>query len=105
MDKMDKNWPAWYSSPDGKSSEIFSSADEVPAGWTTGAEKASLKPAKTEKAPLAQTGKSSDEIDAHGHPWSPNLHAASKSKTKAGLWRMAVGKSRPEAKPGYPLNL
>lgn len=45
------------------------------------------------------------ELDADGHPWSAELHAASKSKTKAGLWRMAVGKSRPAPMPGYPLDL
>lgn len=45
------------------------------------------------------------ELDAHGHPWSAELHAASKSKTRAGLWRMAVGKSRPAPAKGFPLDL
>ncbi len=45
----DKNWPAWYSSPDGSETEIFNSADEVPTGWTTGAEKAKAEKPKTEK--------------------------------------------------------
>jgi hypothetical protein len=41
-------WPAWYSSPDGSETDIFHSADKVPAGWTSGAEK--RKPGKTKKA-------------------------------------------------------
>lgn len=42
------------------------------------------------------------EIDAHGHPWSPDLHASTKGKTKDGLWRMKVGVSRPDPLPGFP---
>lgn len=34
----DKNWPAWYNGPSGET-KIFNSADEVPTGWTSGAEK------------------------------------------------------------------
>lgn len=45
---------------------------------------------------------SSDEIDAHGHPWSADLHASTKGKTKDGLWRMKVGVSRPDPLPGFP---
>lgn len=45
----------------------------------------------------------SDEIDAHGWPWSADLHASTKGKTKDGLWRMKVGVTRPEPKPGFPL--
>ena len=40
-------------------------------------------------------------VDAAGHPWSDALHAATKTKTKAGLWRMKVGVERPAAKPGF----
>lgn len=43
------------------------------------------------------------EIDAHGHPWSADLHASTKGKTKDGLWRMKVGVSRPDPKPGFPV--
>ena len=42
------------------------------------------------------------EIDAHGHPWSAELHASTKGKTKDGLWRMKVGVSRPDPLPGFP---
>lgn len=45
------------------------------------------------------------ELDAHGHPYNADLHAATKSKTKEGLWRMKVGVSRPKPAPGYPLDL
>lgn len=43
------------------------------------------------------------EIDAHGHPWSGDLHASTKGKTKDGLWRMKVGVSRPDPLPGFPV--
>jgi hypothetical protein len=46
----DKNWPAWYSSPDGSETEIFASAEDVPTGWTTGAEKAKAEKPKTKKS-------------------------------------------------------
>lgn len=44
----------------------------------------------------------SNTLDAHGWPWDAGLHAATQSKTSAGLWRMKVGVSRPDPKPGYP---
>jgi hypothetical protein len=55
--------------------------------------------------PAATTGASpSDgEIDAHGHPWSAELHASTKGKTKDGLWRMKVGVTRPDPLPGFPV--
>lgn len=43
-----------------------------------------------------------NEVDAAGWPWSADLHAATKGKTKDGLWRMKVGVSRPDPKPGFP---
>lgn len=45
---------------------------------------------------------SDGEIDAGGHPWSADLHASTKGKTKDGLWRMKVGVSRPDPLPGFP---
>lgn len=57
-----------------------------------------VPPAKT--APADKT-----ELDADGHAYDPSLHAATKSKTQAGLWRMKVGVARPAAAPGYPLDL
>lgn len=44
----------------------------------------------------------SGEIDADGHPWSASLHASTKAKTGAGLWRMKPGASRPDPLPGFP---
>lgn len=41
-------------------------------------------------------------LDAAGWPWSPDLHASTKGMTKDGLWRMKVGVSRPDPKPGFP---
>lgn len=119
-------WPAWFNSPDGKTSAIFETAEDVPSGWTSGAEKltAGEKPAKEPAAAKAPAAKdpaptppakepaaaapangAKAELDAHGHPWSADLHASSKSKTTQGLWRMKVGVARPEPAPGYPLDL
>lgn len=44
------------------------------------------------------------EVDAHGWPWSADMHASTKGKTKEGLWRMKVGVSRPDPKPGFPVD-
>ncbi len=43
------------------------------------------------------------EVDAHGWPWSAELHASTKGTTKDGLWRMKVGVTRPDPKPGFPV--
>lgn len=115
-------WPAWFSSPKGDASAIFAKAEDVPAGWTSGAEKQTVggskatptsSPAPTPTpAPTpapAATPPSGDgapvEIDTAGWPWTAELHASSKSKTTQGLWRMKVGVARPDPKPGYPLDL
>jgi hypothetical protein len=42
------------------------------------------------------------ELDTGGHPWSADLHASTKGKTKDGYWRMKVGVSRPADLPGFP---
>ena len=55
-----------------------------------------LAPA-VEAPPAADNG----EVDAGGWPWSADLHAATKSKTKEGYWRMKVGVTRPADKPGF----
>lgn len=51
--------------------------------------------------PATDTG--NVEIDAHGHPWSAELHASTKGKTKEGLWRMKPGAERPAPMPGFPV--
>lgn len=58
-------------------------------------------PVATDDSANAPAG-SDGEIDAHGHPWSADLHASTKGKTKDGLWRMKVGVSRPDPLPGFP---
>jgi hypothetical protein len=58
----------------------------------------------TEPSEDTNSGNStSDEIDAHGWPWSADLHASTKGQTKDGLWRMKVGVTRPDPKPGFPI--
>lgn len=43
------------------------------------------------------------DVDAHGWPWSAELHASTKGTTKDGLWRMKIGVTRPAPKPGFPI--
>lgn len=43
------------------------------------------------------------EVDTGGWPWSADLHASTKGKTKEGYWRMKVGVTRPSDKPGFPI--
>jgi hypothetical protein len=106
-----KNWPSWRYGPNEGEAQVFNSAAEVPKGWL---EHPSLhkveKLAAQPKAPapvntkLAQGG-ATTELDNHGWPFDETLHAATKTQTKDGLWRMKVGVKRPDAKPGYPLDL
>ena len=97
-------WPAWFDGPNGET-EIFSTPEDVPAGWTSGAEKVtadgqataliaadsrSVAPAPKPVAPVAPLA---NTLDAHGHPFDPAKHTG--TLTKAGLWRMKVGVPRP----------
>lgn len=65
--------------------------------------KSDAPPPATGAAPAGGTTTDvSNTLDAHGHAWDAKLHAATQSKTSAGLWRMKVGVSRPDPAPGYP---
>lgn len=98
-------WPAWFNGPKGETA-IFDKAEDVPTGWTSGAEKRTVKgsaPSPTPApaaapaavpAPAATDG----DVDAQGWPWSAELHASTKAKTKDGLWRMKMGVARPAPK-------
>lgn len=110
----DKNWPAWRYGPGGKS-DVFQHESDVPNGWVDHPSKVveapKTTPAATPKTPApaatktpapAPAAAAGTDVDAHGHSWDPKLHAATKTKTKEGLWRMGVGKSRPEPLPGFP---
>ncbi|MBA3831631.1 MAG: hypothetical protein H0X34_07020 [Chthoniobacterales bacterium] len=46
------------------------------------------------------TGDGPEGIDADGHPFNPALHTG--TRTKADLWRMKAGVSRPAPMPGFP---
>lgn len=103
----DKNWPVWFNGPKGESA-VFEKAEDVPNGWTSGAEKRSAKGEKSKaSSPAKEPAKVDDKagLDADGHPYDPAIHASTKSKTKAGLWRMKVGVVRPDPASGYPLPL
>ena len=57
----------------------------------------------TSTAETAEEASGEVELDSDGHPWSADLHAGTKGKTKEGLWRMKPGVNRPDPAPGYPL--
>ena len=56
-------------------------------------------PEPVEEAPVIDDS----EVDAHGWPWSADMHASTRTQTKEGLWRMKVGVTRPDPKPGFPI--
>ena len=74
-------------------------------------------PTAAAPAPVAEPSQASDvaeasqaatddgTVDAHGWPWSADMHASTKGKTQEGLWRMKVGVKRPDPKPGFPLSI
>ncbi|MBA4165521.1 MAG: hypothetical protein C0510_12995 [Erythrobacter sp.] len=103
-----QNSPAWFYGPNG-AAKIFDNPEDVPAGWQDHPSKVGAAAVPLEKTPPTNsqpTPTTPDtetvQIDAHGWPWTAELHAASKSMTNAGLWRMKVGASRPAPKEGYP---
>lgn len=113
------DFPAHYYGPNGEN-RVFDRKEDVPAGWhdhpskhvidpastgskpaETGKENGGLSKAQTGAGP-ANPGDQSNTLDRDGWPWDAKLHAATKSFTNAGLWRMKVGASRPAPKPGFP---
>ena len=127
-----KNWPAWRYGPDGAADVFQRAADvpegwqdhpsKVISPAVTGSKPVAeqtdqVPPAQRGAEPLPagndvttaetgagspNTGDKTNDLDAHGWPWSAELHAATQTKTKDGLWRMKVGVSRPDPKPGFP---
>jgi hypothetical protein len=109
-------WPSWRYGPDGASA-VFETEQDVPAGWADHPDKVGTKPVKAAPAAPASTpaaapastpatASTSDEapkVDAEGTPFNADMHTG--TLTKAGLWRMKVGVSRPPAaaKPALEL--
>lgn len=99
-------FPAYCTSPTGEK-QVFEVEGDVPPGWQMPDGTFKGKPAPVAApvvapAPVADpvAGTTSEgEVDAAGTPWNADLHAATKGKTKAGLWRMKVGVARPEPAP------
>lgn len=81
----------------------------APAPKAAPAPSAAVEPAAEQSAdgaaasPPASEAADDGEVDAGGWPWSADLHASTKGKTKDGYWRMKVGVSRPADKPGFPV--
>lgn len=81
-------------------------ADASPATVPVSAGSATASPGSPEAAGIGATATngaspSDATVDAHGHPWSAELHASTKGTTKDGLWRMKVGVTRPDPMPGF----
>lgn len=85
-------WPAWFNGPNGET-EIFTKPEDVPAGWTSGAEKITVDGKPATSKPEQKIAPLADKVDAHGHAFDPTKHTG--TMTKAGLWRMKVGVARP----------
>lgn len=97
-------WPKFMFAAGGKQ-QVFDKAEDVPAkGWyetpqeADAAERGGKAPTPAPTPSPGAAAASEGEIDAAGWPWDPSLHAATKTKTAAGLWRMKVGVARPEPK-------
>lgn len=86
---------------EGNASQI--AGEKISRTATTGSP-VSPTPAISTDATAAKADEASGEveIDAHGHPWSAEMHTGTKGKTKEDLWRMKPGVSRPDPLPGYP---
>ncbi len=95
----DKDWPAWFNSPKGDEAAIFDKAEDVPTGWTSGAEKRTVKGSAPSPTPAPAPDATDGDIDAQGWPWSADLHTPTKTKTKKGLRHIKVGVARPAPEP------
>lgn len=88
-----QHWPSWRYGPNGQSG-VFDSETDVPAGWQDHPSKVGEKPVKAAPADDGDAPETVD-LDSAGQAWNEEIHAATKTKTSAGLWRMKVGVSRP----------
>lgn len=77
----------------------------APKASTAAAPAPVAEPSQASGAAEASQAADPDEVDAHGWPWSADMHASTKGKTQEGLWRMKVGVKRPDPKPGFPLSI
>ena len=84
----------------------FSIKTEAPkkAGDTVAAPAPVAEPSQaSDVAEASQAATDDGTVDAHGWPWSADMHASTKGMTQDGLWRMKVGVKRPDPKPGFPI--
>lgn len=99
-------WPSWRYGPNGES-VLCENEAEVPKGFKDHPA-AFDKPEKAEKpAKAAEETKpvEAPAVDSSGAPFDPELHAATRTLTSAGLWRMKVGVKRPAAPAAPNLDL
>lgn len=82
---------------------VATAAAPEPAPTAAAPTAAAPTAAAEQSAPAAEASPAADsgEVDAGGWPWSADLHASTKGKTKDGYWRMKVGVTRPADKPGF----
>lgn len=82
---------------------IVNAAPAAPAPTAAAPSAADEQSGSVAEAPQGATETVADgEVDTGGWPWSADLHASTKGKTKDGYWRMKVGVTRPADKPGFP---
>lgn len=84
--------PSTVEIPVASQSLVTGAASPVSSAVSTEPSASNVEPAPNDAGP----------VDAAGWPWSPELHASTRTLTTAGLWRMRIGVSRPNPKPGFP---
>jgi hypothetical protein len=104
-----KDYPKMVYGPNGETHTIENEGDPRPKGYKDHPREFGKEIEIPEHVKSANAGAASTEakpgdnaLDTDGHVWDAKLHAATKGKTKAGLWRMNVGQTRPAPMPGFP---
>lgn len=104
-----KTHPKMVYGPNGEQHIVQHEGDPIPKGYKDHPlDHGEAKPvaphvaaARAGSAP-ADAKAGDHDLDADGHEWNAELHAPTKTKTSKGLWRMNVGKTRPDPMPGFP---
>lgn len=91
-------------SQSGKSGAVSQDTVQPLAGPAISAQESPVSAGNGDSATNGASPSDENEVDSDGWPWSADLHASTRGMTKDGLWRMKVGVSRPDPKPGFPLN-
>lgn len=87
----------------GKSGAVSQGIEQPSAGPAISAQESPVSAGNGDSATNGASPSDGSEVDAHGWPWASDMHASTRTMTKEGLWRMKVGVTRPDPKPGFPI--